>query len=164
MSQMLHVLWHEHRLQQDFVDMKRIGVYRSAEKAEDARARAGRLPGFVDHPGGFRIEAQTVGQLAWGDGFAASGRIESRVWRLDQATSSYSDVIYIVEHEYESPPDVDHARLIGMCATSVDAEAAIEVLKTKPGFQRYAEGFSSGLYHLDEDHWLEGFVTVTGWE
>jgi hypothetical protein len=44
------------------------------------------------------------------------------------------------------------------------AEAAVSRLRMLPGFRDVPEGFSIGSYELDEEHWIEGFVTPIGEE
>lgn len=53
----MHVVTHYHRVNDDdeFDDAKLIGIFSSEAKADDAIAIASRLPGFVDHPQGFRV-------------------------------------------------------------------------------------------------------------
>ena len=61
-------------------------------------------------------------------------------------------------------------KLIGAYRSSAAARAAIERLRTQPGFCDHprlldprsdgeAAEFYIGQYELDKDHWTEGFVT-----
>ena len=68
--------------------------------------------------------------------------------------------VYLLHHEYERAGR-DEVKLLGAYATREDAEGAILRLKDQPGFRDWPEGFSIGRYRLGEDHWTEGFVTVT---
>jgi hypothetical protein len=54
------VLQHVHSQEDGVEDVKFIGVYSSREKTEEAVARMGRLPGFVDTPDGFHIDEYRV--------------------------------------------------------------------------------------------------------
>jgi homoserine kinase type II len=51
-------------------------------------------------------------------------------------------------------------KLIGVYRNSQDAMAAIQRLKSKPGFKDYPDGFQSELYRLNVDHWTDGFRIV----
>jgi hypothetical protein len=63
------VLQHVHSRQDCTEDVKFIGVYSSREKAQDAVARLGRLPGFADAPDGFHIDEYRVDQDHWVEGY-----------------------------------------------------------------------------------------------
>lgn len=53
-------------------------------------------------------------------------------------------------------------KLIGVYSTRENAEAAIERMKGQPGFVDNVEGFCIARYVMNEDHWTEGYITVTG--
>ena len=53
------VFQHEHELD-GYDEVKFIGVYSTARRGRAAVARAKRLPGFRDHPGGFSVDAREV--------------------------------------------------------------------------------------------------------
>ena len=80
--------------------------------------------------------------------------------RLQDANEKLSDVAYVVYHEFEYPEEVDNVRFIGLFSEQIDADRVIEYLRAKPGFKRYADGFTVGTYQLDKDHWTEGFITT----
>ena len=52
-------------------------------------------------------------------------------------------------------------KLIGVYRTEADAKAAIERIRSKPGFATFPEGFQVCPYELGRDHWTDGFVVVT---
>jgi hypothetical protein len=54
--------------------------------------------------------------------------------------------------------------LIGVYRTELDAEAAIDRLKSKAGFVAAPEGFRINRYELNRDHWEAGYVADTGGE
>jgi hypothetical protein len=58
--------------------------------------------------------------------------------------------------EIESREDIE--LLIGVYETELDAKAAVERLKNKPGFVDFPNGFQVVPYELNQDHWTEGFV------
>jgi hypothetical protein len=64
-------------------------------------------------------------------------------------------------HTVEGVDDDDHEKLIGVYASSTDAQAAIERVKDQPGFKDYPEGFEVCEYTIGRDSWTEGFIT---WE
>ena len=64
------VFQHEHELD-GYDEVKFIGVYSSREKAQEAVARLGRLPGFADAPDGFHIDEYRVDQDQWAEGYVA---------------------------------------------------------------------------------------------
>jgi hypothetical protein len=63
------VLQHVHSREDGVEDIKFIGVYSSRETAQEAVARMGRLPGFVDAPEGFHIDEYRVDQDHWVEGY-----------------------------------------------------------------------------------------------
>jgi hypothetical protein len=63
------VLQHVHELEAGAEDVKFLGVYSSREKAQEAKARLGRLPGFADAPDGFHVDEYRVDQDQWAEGY-----------------------------------------------------------------------------------------------
>ncbi len=63
------VLQNVHSREDGDEDVKFIGVYSSREKAQQAVARIGRLPGFADAPDGFHIDEYRVDQDHWVEGY-----------------------------------------------------------------------------------------------
>ncbi|MGV9252314.1 DUF7336 domain-containing protein [Streptomyces sp. NPDC003697] len=55
--------------EQDGDDVKLLGVYSSAEKAEERMGRARLLPGFADEPDCFVVDEYTVDADEWPRGF-----------------------------------------------------------------------------------------------
>ena len=66
------------------------------------------------------------------------------------------DRAYLLQHEN---PDMEDVKVIGLYSSPSSAAAAIERLRVQPGFRDYPDGFSIDAYELDEDHWVEGFIT-----
>ncbi len=69
--------------------------------------------------------------------------------------------VFILWHVHEIPDGEDDAKLIGVYATAEDAEAAKLRVGSQPGFRDQSEGFMVDRYTVGEDHWTEGYVTVT---
>jgi hypothetical protein len=63
------LLWHIHEISEAEEDSKLLGVYSSHEKAEAARDRAVRLPGFRDSPDAFEIGCCEIDRDEWSEGF-----------------------------------------------------------------------------------------------
>ncbi|MFI7430176.1 hypothetical protein ACIBPB_24545 [Micromonospora sp. NPDC049836] len=64
------LVWDE----EDGDDLKLLGVYSSAARAEDRIQRARNLPGFRDEPDCFLVSGHTVDQDQWNDGFVSIPR------------------------------------------------------------------------------------------
>lgn len=54
----------------------------------------------------------------------------------------------------------DDEKIIGVYATEGDAAAAIGRLKPRLGFADAPDGFHIDEYHLNRDHWTEGYTSV----
>jgi hypothetical protein len=58
--------------------------------------------------------------------------------------------------------DFDEAserRSIGIYSSEASATAAIERLKTKPGFRDWPDGFRVFEAQLDQDSWVDGYAS-----
>jgi hypothetical protein len=63
------LLWHSLPLEDDETDDKLIGVYSSEAKAEAARQRKLRHPGFRANPVGFHISRYELDRDYWSEGY-----------------------------------------------------------------------------------------------
>lgn len=71
-------------------------------------------------------------------------------------------IVYVVQHEHPVlDGDAEEVKFIGVYSSREGAERAVERLRRAPGFVDWPEGFTIDAYRLDEDHWTEGFVTIT---
>jgi len=68
--------------------------------------------------------------------------------------------VFLVQHVHILNEDEENVKLIGIYETEELANAAVVKAKTLPGFEDYPDGFHVDKYELNQDHWLEGFVTV----
>ena len=79
--------------------------------------------------------------------------------------------VFIVQHLHILPNDEKDVKLIGAYRSRSSALAAIERLRTQPGFSDFSKlvdpnidqdehGFYIGEFQLDQDNWSEGFVTL----
>src|ERR1700722_12436903 len=67
--------------------------------------------------------------------------------------------VYLLWHVHELPSGDDNAKLIGVYASSDDAESARKRVCGQPGFRGSPEGFHIDRYEVGRDNWTEGFVT-----
>ena len=73
------------------------------------------------------------------------------------------NTVYVLEHarykDDNKDNDVEDFKLIGVFATSKQAQAAIDQLKSQPGFIDYPNGFHIDEYPLGQINWSQGFVS-----
>lgn len=67
--------------------------------------------------------------------------------------------VYVLQHVHEFPDGSEDVKFIGVYSSKELAQAAVERLKTKPGFHDHPLGFHIDPYPVDTDHWTEGFTT-----
>lgn len=68
--------------------------------------------------------------------------------------------VFVVSHVHKFDDGSEDDKLIGIYRTEESAKAAIERLRTQPGFVDAPEGFVIDLYWLDHDSWTEGYTTI----
>ena len=79
--------------------------------------------------------------------------------------------VYLVQHLHVINENEEDVKIIGIYSSEENAIDAINRLKTQPGFKDSPEiinpltdnktdGFYIDKYKVDEDNWIEGFVTV----
>jgi len=69
--------------------------------------------------------------------------------------------VFLLWHVHEFEDREDDEKLIGVYRSEDDAKAAIERVRTQPGFADTPNGFQICPYELNLDHWTEGYVTIT---
>lgn len=69
-------------------------------------------------------------------------------------------VVYILWHVHKLDDGEENAKLVGVYATSEEADAARTRVSDAPGFREVPEGFHVDGYELGKDHWTEGYVTM----
>ena len=77
--------------------------------------------------------------------------------------------VFVLQHSHSPTPDDDEVKLIGVYRTRAAAEATVAKLRDMPGFRNHPrivdtasegdEGFHIDEYQLDQDHWVDGFIT-----
>jgi hypothetical protein len=63
------MLWHYYDDENDNEQDRAVGAFSTEENAERARAFVRDKPGFRDHPEGFYIQAATLNETLWEEGF-----------------------------------------------------------------------------------------------
>lgn len=66
--------------------------------------------------------------------------------------------VFILQHVSKEMAN-ENVKLIGVYSSLQEAEAAIERLKSKPGFLNATTDFHIDKYEINKDHWAEGFVS-----
>jgi homoserine kinase type II len=67
--------------------------------------------------------------------------------------------VFLVRRAKLCDDDYEDIKVIGVYSSEERAAAAIEQLKSQPGFRDFPEGFHSGPYVLDQTYWADGFIT-----
>jgi homoserine kinase type II len=67
-------------------------------------------------------------------------------------------LLWFAKEMPEGEEDVE--LLIGVYSSQAEARAAIERVKNERGFAEFPQGFQISPYHLNRDHWAEGFAIV----
>jgi hypothetical protein len=81
------------------------------------------------------------------------------------------DSVFLVQHLHVLPDGSEDVKVIGIYRNRASAEAAMKRLGSQPGFEFHsnfadpdAEGVQQGFYIdeylLDQDHWVEGYITT----
>lgn len=78
--------------------------------------------------------------------------------------------VYIVQHLHRYDEWNEDVKIIGVYASEAEAVAAVERMRSQPGFSDLpviaaaddpgAEGFHLCPYVLGQDHWESGYVTA----
>jgi hypothetical protein len=83
--------------------------------------------------------------------------LKAEVERIRAQTSS-PEAVYVVQHSYEID-ECAETKFIGVYRSRAAAGDAVERLKTVRGFREYPDDFHVDEYRLDQDHWVDGFVS-----
>ncbi|HEX3067012.1 MAG TPA: hypothetical protein VHX14_00440 [Thermoanaerobaculia bacterium] len=67
--------------------------------------------------------------------------------------------VFVVQHSHEFPDGSESVKLIGVYSSRPAAEEAVRRLASQPGFSKLPDGFTIDIYELDQDNWVEGFIT-----
>ncbi len=83
-----------------------------------------------------------------------------------------TDSVFVVQHLHTIDEDREDVKLIGVYQSRAIAVSAIERLREQPGFRDspeiidpmsciHPDGFYIDEYQVDQDHWTQGFITVS---
>jgi len=68
--------------------------------------------------------------------------------------------VYILQHSYEtSDTGEEKTKFIGVYSTKGKAQETVKRLSSQPGFKDFPDCFYIDEYEIDQDTWIEGFVT-----
>lgn len=68
--------------------------------------------------------------------------------------------VFVVQHVHATD-DTEDVKFIGVYSSRATADAAVARLLRQRGFADAPDGFYVEEYGLDQDHWTEGYATVT---
>jgi hypothetical protein len=70
--------------------------------------------------------------------------------------------VFVLQHVHTREDGVEDVKFIGVYSSREKAQAAVARLSRLPGFADASDGFYIDEYHVDEDHWVEGYAVVVG--
>jgi hypothetical protein len=70
--------------------------------------------------------------------------------------------VFVLQHVHSREDGGEDVKFIGVYSTREKADAAVARLSCLPGFSDAADGFHVDEYRVDQDHWAEGYVIVSG--
>jgi hypothetical protein len=70
--------------------------------------------------------------------------------------------VFVLQHVHLQEDGVEDVKLIGVYSSRDKAQDAAARLRRLPGFSDTPDGFHIDEYRVDQDHWIEGYVAVTG--
>ena len=70
--------------------------------------------------------------------------------------------VFVLQHVNTLEDGTEDVKFIGVYSSREKADAAVARLRRQPGFSEAPEGFHVDEYRVDQDHWVEGYVTVAG--
>jgi hypothetical protein len=70
--------------------------------------------------------------------------------------------VFLLWHVHTFNDGEEEEKFIGGYSSREEAESAIERIKGQPGFVDVPQGFGIHPCIVNEDHWTEGYITVTG--
>jgi hypothetical protein len=70
--------------------------------------------------------------------------------------------VFVVQHVHGMEDGTEDVKFIGVYSSRENAESAVTRLIRQPGFSDAPDDFFVDEYRIDQDHWVEGYVTVRG--
>ena len=68
--------------------------------------------------------------------------------------------VFVLQHVHSTRDDVEDVKFIGVYSSREKARAAIARLELAPGFSVARDGFHIDEYRVDQDQWVEGYVSL----
>jgi hypothetical protein len=68
--------------------------------------------------------------------------------------------IFVLQHVHSREDGAEDVKFIGVYSSREKAQAAATRLSRAPGFSDAPDGFHIDEYRVDQDHWVEGYVTL----
>ena len=70
--------------------------------------------------------------------------------------------VFVLQHVHSQEDGVEDVKFIGVYSSQEKAQEAVARMVHLPGFADAPDGFHIDEYRIDQDHWVEGYVTVQG--
>jgi hypothetical protein len=70
--------------------------------------------------------------------------------------------VFVLQHVHAREDGVQDVKFIGVYSSRDKAHEAVARMVRLPGFADTPDGFHIDEYRVDQDHWVEGYVVVTG--
>jgi hypothetical protein len=67
--------------------------------------------------------------------------------------------VFVLQHVHTFGEDDEDVKMIGVYSSRETAELAIKRLSFQPGFRKRPQGFCIDQYTIDQDCWVEGYIT-----
>lgn len=126
MSSVFH-LTHVHQQPCGCDEMKDLGTYSDAARAEAVKMRAATLPGFRDYPDGFHIQETKLDKAEWTEGFVTMPSVNDAV-RVAMGKLAGMHIDRIAGAMKESDGRRIPRRELGEFVTPLDVETMARVL------------------------------------
>lgn len=68
--------------------------------------------------------------------------------------------VCVLQHVHTRDDGAEDVKFIGVYSSREKAQAAVARLGRVAGFVHAPEGFSTDEYHVDQDHWVAGFMAA----
>ena len=69
-------------------------------------------------------------------------------------------IVHVLQHVHSFEDGNEDVKFIGVYSSQENAHAAIKRLSQVAGFSEAPDGFQIDEYRLDEDNWVEGYISA----
>ena len=69
-------------------------------------------------------------------------------------------IVFVVQHVHSREDGEEDVKFIGVYSSREKADGALVRLRRLPGFSDAADGFHVDEHRVDQDQWVEGYVTA----